>query len=47
MAMIDDEILNKFYGCGSPIPSELEGTTVVDLGCGTGVDVYLASYFVK
>ena len=40
------EILEKFYGCGSPIPDALEGCTVVDLGCGTGRDVYIASKLV-
>lgn len=43
MSEIDDEIIAKFYGCGSPIPSALEGCTVLDLGCGTGRDVYVAS----
>jgi arsenite methyltransferase len=43
LADINDEILTKFYGCGSPIPEALEGKTVLDLGCGTGRDVYLAS----
>lgn len=43
---IEPEILNRFYGCGSPLPEVLEGCTVLDLGCGTGRDVYLASYLV-
>ena len=30
-----------------PVPACLEGTTVVDLGCGTRVDVYIDSYFIK
>jgi len=46
LAEIDQEILDKFYGCGSPIPPALEGCTVLDLGCGTGRDVYLASKLV-
>ncbi len=43
LAEIDEEITNRFYGCGSPIPLELEGRTVLDLGCGTGRDVYIVS----
>ena len=43
---IDDEIVMKFYGCGSPIPEVLEGKTVLDLGCGSGRDVYLLSKLV-
>lgn len=35
------EILEKFYGCGSPIPVEPVGCTILDLGCGTGRDAYL------
>ena len=46
LSKIEDEILAKFYGCGSPIPSALQGMTVLDLGCGTGRDVYLASALV-
>lgn len=40
MPLIDDEIIERFYGCGSPIPPALEGCTVVDLGCGVGRDAY-------
>ncbi len=40
---LDDEILTKFYGCGSPIPPILDGCRVLDLGCGTGKDVFIAS----
>ncbi|GAB4133881.1 MAG: methyltransferase domain-containing protein [Ignavibacteriales bacterium] len=43
---IEPETLDKFYGCGSPIPSVVEGKTVLDLGCGTGRDVYLVSKIV-
>lgn len=43
---IDPEITERFYGCGSPIPSALEGCTVLDLGCGTGRDTFLCSKLV-
>jgi arsenite methyltransferase len=43
---IDDEVLARFYGCGSPIPPGLEGCTVLDLGCGAGRDAYLVSALV-
>src|SRR5262245_41765109 len=40
---VHEEIKARFYGCGSPIPSELAGRTVLDLGSGTGRDCYLLS----
>jgi SAM-dependent methyltransferase len=46
LSQINDEILAKFYGCGSPLPPVLEDCTVLDLGCGTGRDVYLTSSLV-
>jgi len=46
LAHIDQEILDRFYGCGSPIPPAIDGCTVLDLGCGTGRDAYLLSKLV-
>jgi len=46
LPLIADEIKNRFYGCGSPLPPLLRGMTVLDLGCGTGRDVYIASKLV-
>ena len=43
---IEPEIIEKFYGCGSPIPPQLNGCTVLDLGCGSGRDVYVVSSLV-
>lgn len=43
---IHPEILDRFYGCGSPVPHALKGKTVLDLGCGTGRDVYIFSKLV-
>lgn len=41
VTLLAPEIIDKFYGCGSPIPPALDGMTVLDLGCGTGRDAYL------
>ena len=46
LADIPEEVTSRFYGCGSPLPAALEGCTVLDLGCGTGRDVFLASKLV-
>lgn len=43
---IHDEVRQRSYGCGSPIPAGLSGATVLDLGCGTGQDCYLLSQLV-
>ena len=43
---IHDEVKDKFYGCGSPIPSAIEGKTVLDLGSGTGRDCFILSKLV-
>ncbi len=43
---LPDEILSRFYGCGSPIPDQLHGLTALDLGCGTGRDAFLLSRLV-
>ncbi|MEO1477411.1 MAG: methyltransferase domain-containing protein [Bacteroidota bacterium] len=43
LGQLEDEVLAKFYGCGSPLPPALDGCTVLDLGCGTGRDVFLAA----
>jgi arsenite methyltransferase len=46
LADLHPDIQERFYGCGSPLPPALEGATVLDLGCGTGRDVYLLSRLV-
>jgi len=38
--------LASSYGCGSPIPSSIAGLTVLDLGSGTGLDVFVCSALV-
>ena len=37
----------KYYGCGLCLPNyDLTGATILDLGCGAGRDVYIASQLV-
>ncbi len=43
---IHNDVLARDYGCGSPIPFDLEGKTVLDLGCGSGVDAFTLSALV-
>lgn len=43
---VHEEVQDKFYGCGSPLPAELTGRTVLDLGSGSGRDCYLLSRLV-
>lgn len=43
---IHPEVLEKFYGCGSPIPPALDGMTVLDLGAGSGRDCFILSRLV-
>ena len=45
LAHIPKEVVDRFYGCGSPITAAaLEaGETVVDLGSGAGIDCFIAA----
>ncbi|WP_323838951.1 methyltransferase domain-containing protein [Photorhabdus africana] len=46
LAQIHDDVQMRFYGCGAPFPPLLEGTTVLDLGCGSGRDCFILSSLV-
>lgn len=43
---IHPDVIAKSYGCGSPIPPELTGRTVLDLGSGSGRDCFVLSKLV-
>ncbi|MDF1588182.1 MAG: methyltransferase domain-containing protein [Gammaproteobacteria bacterium] len=43
---IHEEVLVRYYGCGLVCPAELKGARILDLGCGTGRDVYALSQLV-
>jgi len=44
-AHIPQAVLDRFYGCGSPVArcGLLEGETYLDLGSGAGIDVFIAA----
>ncbi len=46
ISQLNSEVVEKFYGCGSPIPPLLSGLTVLDLGCGSGRDCFVLSKLV-
>jgi len=46
LSNVHDEVQAKYYGCGLTIPDKLEGLKVLDLGCGSGRDVYVAAQLV-
>lgn len=43
---IHPKVSERFYGCGFPIPDAIDGSSVLDLGCGTGRDCYVISQLV-
>lgn len=46
LELVHQEVKDRFYGCGTPIPMCLEGCTVLDLGSGTGRDCFITSKLV-
>ncbi len=46
LAAIHPEVLERYYGCGLVLPEAMQGTAVLDLGCGAGRDVYVLSQLV-
>ena len=46
LANVHEEVRAKYYGCGIVVPAALEGCRVLDLGSGSGRDVYLISQLV-
>jgi arsenite methyltransferase len=43
---IHEDVASRFYGCGFPFPHAVKHASVLDLGCGTGRDVYVLSQLV-
>ena len=40
LSNIHDEVMSRYYGCGLVAPLELKGKRILDLGSGSGRDVY-------
>lgn len=47
MRRVPDEVVERYYGCGSTIPMGIEGLDVLDLGSGSGRDCYVAAQLVR
>ncbi|MDP2282663.1 MAG: methyltransferase domain-containing protein [Pseudohongiella sp.] len=46
LTRIHPDVLARYYGCGLVAPAALDGCTILDLGCGTGRDVYALAQMV-
>ena len=46
LSRIHPEVLSRYYGCGLVCPTQLEGCRVLDLGSGSGRDVYALAQLV-
>lgn len=46
LSNIHDDVLTRYYGCGLIAPDELQGARILDLGSGSGRDVYALAQFV-
>lgn len=46
LSQVHDEVMARYYGCGLIAPALLEGTRILDLGCGSGRDCYVLSQWV-
>ncbi len=46
LSRIHPEVLSRYYGCGLVCPPLMQGLRVLDLGCGSGRDVYALAQLV-
>ena len=46
LGRIHPDVLSRYYGCGLVCPPKLKGCRVLDLGCGSGRDVYALAQLV-
>ncbi|MDP1875055.1 methyltransferase domain-containing protein [Phenylobacterium sp.] len=43
LSQVHDDVRARYYGCGLVAPQALDGARILDLGCGSGQDVYVLS----
>ena len=46
MKQVPSEVMEKFYGCGAPLPLGINGLNVLDLGSGSGRDAFVCAALV-
>ena len=46
LSRIHPDVLARYYGCGLVVPQQITGCRVLDLGCGTGRDIYALAQLV-
>jgi arsenite methyltransferase len=46
LSKVPNEVVAKYYGCGSPFPQDIQGLRVLDLGSGSGRDCYVCAALV-
>lgn len=46
LSNVHSDVTDRFYGCGYPIPHGVQGARMLDLGCGTGRDVFVLAQLV-
>jgi SAM-dependent methyltransferase len=46
LSNVHEEVRAKYYGCGIVVPAALEAARVLDLGSGSGRDVYMMAQLV-
>jgi arsenite methyltransferase len=46
LANVHPQVKDRYYGCGLVAPQALEGTRILDLGCGAGQDCYILAQMV-